>query len=518
MALVAALGGFSSAVSADYASTSPLGGAAQTLGDPGGTAGWRVEPTLGLGLTWSDNVSLAADGRRVSDWSARIEPGVSMSGRSAAGYGSLRASVSSNTYAHEDSLNRTNLNLLGTGTMDLYEHRLMLDASASVSQERLTSLGAPASGVAYNPNNTTELRVFSLSPYARWQWGASTTGELRYRATFSDSTSNVLNNGLRQDLSFTVGNGANPTPFGWFLTGSHSLSHYDGANDTTMSSARLYGVYAVATTFRLRADVGYERNDFASLFGQEQQIYGGGFEWTPSSLTRVAGMTEQRFFGTGYNYEASWRGPRSAVSATLSRDVSTSSSTLNGTQLIGLLLTYADSFAREISDPRERLRKASEVWIQRGLPTQVGADTTYVTRSYYLEKRAQVNAALTGIRDSIGLAVTYSNRHRLVDPSLLAPGDELANFDSVEDVGATIALSHRLTPLTSLSATLGASRSAGQSMTLTDTTTRRRDASLVASTSFSAYTVGSLSYHHQASRGASAYDENSVAATLGMRF
>ncbi|GAA5180379.1 hypothetical protein GCM10025771_24750 [Niveibacterium umoris] len=479
---------------------------------------FRLEPSVGLGLTWSDNVRLTNDGLRVSDWSARVEPGVSLSGRSGATYGSLRASVSANAYAKEDSLNRTNLNLLGAGTFDIYEKKLLIDASASVSQERLSSLGAPVSGVAYDPNNTTELRLLSLSPYARWQWRNNVVGELRYRATWSDSSSGVLSNGLRQDVTFSVGNGAAPNPFGWLLSGSDAHNHYSGANDTNLSNARLYGIYAIDSTFKLRADVGYERNDFGSAYTQEQHIYGVGFDWTPSSVTHVAGMTEQRFFGTGYNYEASWRGPRSAINVTFSRDVTTSSSTLGGAQLIGLLLSFADSYSKTISDPSERLRRAAEVWIQRGLPAEIGASTTYVTESYYLEKRAQASFALIGVRDSAGLSVNYSKRHRLVDPNLLAPGDELGQFDNVEDIGATLVISHRLTPVSSLSATLGGGRSNGQGLSGSVSSTRRRDASLVASTSFSASTVGSLSYRHQASSGVSEYDENSIAATLGVRF
>lgn len=518
--LAACVGAVPAIAVADYASTGLFNGATPQgsgFAGEGPSNNWRIEPTLGLGLTWSDNVRLSNEGKHVADWSLRVEPGFATSGRTSRSYGSFRASVNANVYASEDSLNRTNLSMYGTGTVDLYERKLLLDASATASQEQITTLGAPAGGAAYNPNNATQLTTFSLSPYFRWQWGTRENGEIRYRATLSDSSNSFLNNSLRQDLSLVVGNGASPDPLGWFVTGNHSVTRYDAANDSKMSDARLYGIYALDAQFKLRADVGYERNNFVSFGGEEQQIYGAGFEWTPSPRTRVAGMTEKRFFGNGYNYEINWRGPLSAISATFVRDVTTTSSTLSGGQLLGLLIAYADSYAKEVEDPAERLRRAAKVWVDRGLPTEIGASTTFVTRSYYLEKRAQISAATNGARNGLALSLIYTDRRRLVDPALLVPGDQLANFDVVEDMGGTLVFNHRLTPISNLTALLGASRSNGETLGLT-TTTRRRDASLSGSTSFGQSIIGSVSYRYQASRGASSYDENSVAATLGMRF
>lgn len=516
--LAACVGAVPAMAVADYASTGLFNGATPQgsgFAGEGPSNNWRIEPTLGLGLTWSDNVRLSNEGKHVADWSLRVEPGFATSGRTSRSYGSFRASVNANVYASEDSLNRTNLNMYGTGTIDLYERKLLLDASATASQEQITTLGAPAGGAAYNPNNATQLTTFSLSPYFRWQWGARENGEIRYRATLSDSSNNFLNNSLRQDVSLVVGNGASPDPLGWFLTGNHSVIKYDTANDSKTSDARLYGIYAIDPMFKLRADVGYERNNFAAFGGEEQQIYGGGFEWTPSPRTRFAGMTEKRFFGNGYNYEFTWRGALSSFSATFVRDVTTTSSTLSSLQLLGLMVAYAEAGSKSPDGGKS----AAKTWHDRGLPylEEILAGATFVTRSYYLEKRAQVSGGFTGARNGLALSLTYTDRRRLVDPALLVPGDQLANFDVVEDMGGTLVFNHRLTPISNLTALLGASRSNGETLGLT-TTTRRRDASLSGSTSFGQSIIGSVSYRYQASRGASSYDENSVAATLGMRF
>ncbi|WP_374603174.1 TIGR03016 family PEP-CTERM system-associated outer membrane protein [Niveibacterium sp.] len=516
--LAACVGAVPAMAVADYASTGLFNGATPQgsgFAGEGPSNNWRIEPTLGVGLTWSDNVRLSNEGKHVADWSLRVEPGFATSGRTSRSYGSFRASVNANVYASEDSLNRTNLNMYGTGTVDLYERKLLLDASATASQEQITTLGAPAGGAAYNPNNATQLTTFSLSPYFRWQWGARENGEIRYRATLSDSSNNFLNNSLRQDVSLVVGNGASPDPLGWFLTGNHSVIKYDTANDSKTSDARLYGIYAIDPMFKLRADVGYERNNFAAFGGEEQQIYGGGFEWTPSPRTRFAGMTEKRFFGNGYNYEFTWRGALSSFSATFVRDVTTTSSTLSSLQLLGLMVAYAEAGSKSPDGGKS----AAKTWHDRGLPylEEILAGATFVTRSYYLEKRAQVSGGLTGARNGLALSLTYTDRRRLVDPALLVPGDQLANFDVVEDMGGTLVFNHRLTPVSNLTALLGASRSNGETLGLT-TTTRRRDASLSGSTSFGQSIIGSVSYRYQASRGASSYDENSVAATLGMRF
>jgi uncharacterized protein (PEP-CTERM system associated) len=520
LAIVSALACAGLAASSGAAHAQLAGGLpGSTSGDllNGSATGWRIAPSLDTSLRWSDNVLLSAD-NKVSDLEFRLTPGLSIAGRSGSVTGSLQLAWENSFYAREKSLSHDQLLGSGFGTADLYERRLLLDGSMSMSRERSSIFGAPPSSGLYQPSSQTMLRTYSLSPYYLIQTAGGLSGEARYRYTYTDSSGDILSNNTRHDATFSLGSGA-PMPFGWSTSAYYSYTSYKQAEDQHIGSIRVTGTYAFDPLFRVLAIVGYERNNFVSTVGQSQDIYGGGFEWNPSPRTRLYAEGEKRFFGNGYDIELSWRSPLSGITGRMTRDVSTTSSTLDSNSLINLYLAYLTSVPKDVTDPLQRLLLAEQAWKAHGLPNTIGQGTTYVSQAYFLEQRADLGGMWNGVRNSLSLIAYQSKRSRLADPATLAPGDDLAMFDKTEEIGGNITATHAVSPRTNMMMGFGASRSRGEGGVITaQEETRRRNASLSASTTLGPHTTGGVIYQYNASRGASEYDENSIIANVGMRF
>ncbi len=482
----------------------------------GPPAGWRLKSQLDVSTRWTDNARLSTQ-KGGGDYELRIVPAVSFSGNSGRLSGAARFSWENSYYARNKESSHNTLTGGATGTADLYERKLLVDGALSMSRQRTSVLGTPASTGVYDPNSQTMVRNYSISPYYLLRGSSGLSGELRYRYTYTDSDTSTLSNNRQHQALFSLGS-ETAAPLGWMFQASYSSLSYEQAQDSYTASARLTGTYAVDPLFHLIAIGGYEANNFVSTVGQNQVIYGGGFEWTPSPRTRVYASIEDRFFGTGYNAQISWRGPRSGISGRFVRDVTTSSNTLDANMLVNLYLSYVMSISRDVTDPLERLRLASETWKERGLPDTIGQGTTYVTQAYFLEQRGELAGSWNGVRNTLSASLYKRKHSRLADPSMLAPGDDLATFDHTDEIGGNIFATHTLSPRTSAMLGFNVSRSRGAGGFTGDSQARWRSATLSASTSLGVRTRGGLIYQYNASRGSSDFDENSLTANIGMTF
>lgn len=480
------------------------------------SAPWRVTPTLNAEVSLSDNVRLTA-GETQSDARISVDPGLSMSGRTARGAGQFQVRLKTDRHSSAKDLNRSDVYANGNATFDLYERVFLLDASAVATRNR-ASIFAPLPSTGYDPNGQVNTQAYTLSPYLRWQSALGMSGLLRYRATLSDGQGDVVEDYLRHDLELDMSRRVGSGPFAVSLQARHALTDYRDATDLHASSVRGNLLYAFNGLFRLRATVGYEKNDFVSSYASEQVIYGGGFDWTPSPRTRLSAQIEERFFGQGYNLDFSWRGARSSVGASFVRDVSSQANTLGADQIVGLLLAYNNALVREYPDPAKRAAKLNDLWRARGLPTTLGADSTYVSNAYYIEERATLSAAWLGTRQSVGVTGTWSERERLSDAALLPPTDDLASFGRTRDFIATAFANHALTPLTSMGLSLEASQSVGLDAPTGDASTRRRSASLNLTSRLGLSATGGFSYRYDVSRGVTQYRQQTVAASVGLAF
>ena len=164
------------------------------------------------------------------------------------------------------------------------------------------------------------------------------------------------------------------------------------------------------------------------------------------------------------------------------------------------------TYRPDITDPVERER----------LLLDCLSLTLLRTNAAYVDRSLSGGFSLLGVRNTLSFSATRSDRSNLSELSGLLPDDDFRNTDRVRTTSATVSWSHQLTGTSSLIASLTRSRS--ESLDEADLDTRRLTGTIGISRALGPHTQGGLRYRYQKSEGTNAYTENSVTATVGMRF
>ncbi len=102
---------------------------------------WTFTPSLSVSEIFTDNVGLAPSGLESSDFITTVTPGISIARESRRLKLDLNYKLQENFYKNHSDENQF-INLLdASGTGELLEDRLFLDASASSSQQNITNTG-----------------------------------------------------------------------------------------------------------------------------------------------------------------------------------------------------------------------------------------------------------------------------------------------------------------------------------------------------------------------------------------
>src|SRR5690606_8215574 len=126
---------------------------------------------------------------------------------------------------------------------------------------------------------------------------------------------------------------------------------------------------------------------------------------------------------------------------------------------------------------------------------------------------------MNGRRDTLTLGYRYSERTRLGAPVERDGRDDFREYERIDDQALSLGLSHRLTPLSSASLVVVRSRAEGRGQR-----SERTDRWLVSmglNSRLGEHATGSLIYRYSQADSmgdASDYTENSVTASLGIRF
>ena len=478
----------------------------------------RVVPSVRLTETITDNVGLRRDGEGKSDWITQITPGVSIDARGARVTGLLSVSANANHYGNGSRPDSTNMALSGRGKVTAWENRLYVDLTGSVSRMASSAFAArPADSVT--GVNQTQVSVFNVSPYFTTRFGNTGSVQLRYSLGLSDSSSSAMSRSTSQTWSL---NASDPRMTG-FLGWGFSL--LDQTTDNSVSSrqlkrqtARLTGMAQAMPDLMLRAIVGSESNNYRTT-NRSSSIYGLGADWTPTPRTRVNATVEERFFGTGYSVSASHRSSRMAYRISYAKDASTTSGAM-----LSALSIYDYFYQQLMLDPQfadlpelERAVAVRQFIAALGLDNMPDLPETVLTNTTFLSKRLQVGVTYVGQRNSLGLAVFQSERDSLVDRDYTISTNDLQVGSQLRTTGATLTLSHRLTPQTSLNASISSSRSRNEGTVNQSSESRILTAGLTSRVAPKA-TATLNARHNEGSATTGDYSENAVIGSLAIQF
>lgn len=477
-----------------------------------------VTPSVETRLTWTDNVG--ASSRKESDWIAEISPRINVSRKSGRVSGLLDAQLRNVGYANDTDRNTSFLALQGSGEIEAIENLFFVDLDASISRNNLSAFTGRSANDDLNTDADNETRSWSIGPRLQFRLGQTTQGSVSYLSRWLDSGGSTVGNQRLEQWVAQVSSPVATRVFGWGLDLSRTETEYDDSASRNVAEdiGRATLFINVTQQFRLRAIGGYESNDYASSQGDSGSIYGGGFDWDPSTRTSISGTAEERIFGTGYDFSFKHRAARSTWDLSYVKDFTSSAQAFGGS------IFQDPQFLTFFNDPilvaliPDNAQREAFVRLLLGYPA-TGGSGNVVTNAQLLSKTFRAGVTLIGVRNTLSFSAQQSDRSRLSSLTGLSADDDFALSDTIKTTSATVSFSHKLSGTSSLTSAVTRSRSQGDAGT--DLDTRRLLATVGLSTKLGPKTRAGLTYRYQRSDAGSAsgdFTENALTANLGITF
>lgn len=263
-----------------------------------------------------------------------------------------------------------------------------------------------------------------------------------------------------------------PRPFGWSGELERSQTRYrdPSIDPLVLDAARLRLLYALNEEFSAGLRFGREKSNFL-LTENSGTLYGAEATWRPSTRTTLTAAAEKRFFGNGWRFAFDHRMPMLAWNLSFTRDVDTAPQSffeLPATDNVSKLLD--EMFTTRFPDPVERLRIVRDFIAQQGLPSSTVLPTNIINERLSLVTSRNASVALIGTRNTIALNAFHVRTQDLLESGPLAATGSLNNN---LQYGASVSLTHRLTPTAGLTALADWSRIRGLGAQAADATTQR---------------------------------------------
>lgn len=469
-----------------------------------------LEPRVTLQHTVTSNAPLAPTA--VSDQVTEIRPGFLFVSNTARIKGFADYSLGGLHYARETGSSHVEHNLNANAVIEAIEQRAFIDVSGIVSSQPISAFGAPVNGSPANPN-ASQTSTFRLSPYLRGRLGSAAEYEARY--SVEDTRTDTVNRSdlLTQDWLLRVGSGKNGSIVGWSVDASQQTSDFSLGQNIETRTLRGSLNYAVTPHFLISGVGGTESTNQISPTRKSYSITGFGAEWQPSARTRFSVNHENRYFGEAHNIELEHRSARTVWRYTDTRGISNGQNSQSAS--MGSLFDLLNGFyTQQESDPIRRTQLVLAEIARLGLPANAQVLNNFLSSANTVQRSQQLSLALLGQRSMVTLAISQSDNRPL--DGALNLGDDFDTNTRIRQRGWSLLLAHRLTPNSSIQASLGAQRSVGTAPGLES---RVRSGSLGLNTLLARRTNGSLQVRRTLSDGpASPYSESAVIGTITHRF
>lgn len=473
-------------------------------------AGLRIEPRVVLTQTISN--TSGASGR--TNWISQISPGVRVLSPRGRVRGHFDYSLQGLAYGNNRSENDLRHLLSTAVNAELIEDRLFVDAQASISQAVVSAFGQQTPDPALPNENQTERRTFSIAPYLR----GTLFGEVDYLARLSQAVVRTDSaQAFDSDVTGALLRLSGGTPLrtlSWALDGTYDIYDFSTNRKTEAQRLRAEASYAVAPSLFVSLIGGHEVNDLRTLDKRGYDNVGWAVDWRPSQRTRVFAQQERRFFGTGHSVIAEHRTARTTVRLTDRRDISAPQER----QTLAAIGTVFDLFFLQFAsiepDPALRTVLVLNFLLSNNIDPRTPIFAGFLTSSVTLRRDQQLSFAWRGLRQTVTL-LWQQNWERRAD-TIAAAADDFTNTALVHQRGLSVNVSHRLTPLQTVSLLGSYLRTRGDLVTQN---TSLRALTLTWANRFSEKTTGSVGLRlSDFGSPTQPYTETAVIGTLNMRF
>lgn len=473
------------------------------------TRSTTVQSSFSVQETLTDNVAQSSTNRKAESITT-FGPGINISSRSGRVQGSLDYTLNAVVYARDSTQNKLQNNLGANVSAEAVENHAYVDARASISQQAISAFGPQPNGGYYLNNNSSEVASVSVSPRVRGNIAG--VAELTAQVTWSGTRASGTGAGDSNNLASNVGASGSFGRFGWGLSASRQTNDFTAGRKTSTDSTTASLSFAPDPDLRLSVRGGRESSDVISGGRQSLTSSGWGVNWQPTERTVFDYQTDKRYFGQSHSFTFSHRMPRSVWSLSDTRSVSGDPFSQN--RPLTLYDNYFLLFTSIEPDPVKRDVLVRNFLLSNGLDPRLVPSGGFLSSALSLQHTQTVSFSISGLRSDISLSA-YRNDSRRLD-TLSNGVDDLSSVDRVRQTGASLALSHRLTPDSSLTLV------GTQSHTL-DTPTRpgfsQRSISLTWSGTLSLRSSGTLGFRHTRSASdVNPFTESAVLGSLNYRF
>jgi uncharacterized protein (PEP-CTERM system associated) len=481
---------------------------------PVSAATWRIQPTVSLSETYTDNVRLGAKGTESSDLITQVTPGIVASATGARFRLNANYGLQQRLYASTTSANGGSHQLSASSTAEILQRSLFVDASASIAQANSSALGAAAVDNTSVTGNRTEISQIQVSPRYLGRIGDYANYQAQYSLAGVKTSGGAVSNDSQLHLaSVRVNSGPSFSRIGWGAVVTQQKVDSATAPDTDLGSVSLTGRFRVNPQFVVTGSAGYDHNSSgaANSNGASRIV---GFEWVPGPRTRVGASFGERSFGTTKGLNASHRTALGTWNVSYAEEVTTSAQQLaNGGPLTADLVNQV--LASRIPDPVERAKAAADFVAQQNLPGQLPTSVNFLTNRLFLQKTLSASVGLDFRTSTVFLSAYQTLRESLSTTAVPGLGD-FANGATSDQKGGSLTLNHRLGPLTRANAILSVNRVTSGATENTDYSYR-----VQLSHQIQPKVDGNVDLRHlrRASTAvASEYQENAVTASVRVRF
>lgn len=475
---------------------------------------WSITPTLSVTETATDNVALTSRNKQ-SELISDVSPGIRIQGSGGRSKLLLDYQMHNLFYAQDSSRNEIQNSLSALGTLEAVDNWLFIEASGNISQQSLSAFGSSSASSSVNVNtnlNTSETSTYRVSPYIVGSFGSFADYQLRYNQSITRWKSSLSND---ENVSELVGSLKGNTRFpslGWSIDASTQKVNFDRGRDSEDDRVRGLLTYQIDPQFRVYLIGGVESNNYQSLDMESNSTRGAGFDWSPTERTLLSVSRENRFFGPANTISFSHRTPNTAWKYSDTEDVVTQTDQ-QSTVSLGTYFDLLQSMFPGIT------QEAAKVLLG-GISPNAQIPGSFLTNGSTIEHRRELSFALLGSRNTVTFAAGETQSERASQGALISflGASDFVEAQKIRQRFASINWSHKLTPMSSLIASVSRSNSKGSGTGTSNLETTEQAYNVNLTTQLGPKTNAGFSFRHAVGDGTADYTENTLTGTLSHQF
>lgn len=411
---------------------------------------WSINPSIEAQATLTNNANYDNGAQRESDLIFNILPGVSFLREGPRLRVAGSASLNLIGYAGGSQTSRVFPQANVLANLEAVERFFFIEGALLANQEFLNPfLSRSDEASTFNKYTYVQSRI---SPYfqgdidTNWRYLVRSDNSYTYSTQTSASLPDAY---FGRHVAEIV---RVPSPLGGGIRVQREQTQFNGPGDgdQRLDVALATVNYAFTPQLRFGLRGGYESTNYTAS-DTSSAIYGADVAWAFSPVTRLTALWEHRFFGPSYQIDFSGRMRRLAAGLAASRSVATYPELLLQLPASGNVASLLNAIlVARFPDPLERARQVQQLIDRQGLPASLPSGINIFSRSANIVTSASGSVALIGSRNTLAFRVYYVKTDLLPDAAI---PPTFIIFNNNTQKGASVSLSHQLSPVMSLNAT-----------------------------------------------------------------